>query len=90
MKKLLLSICAIFALGLVSCGEDKPVVTYEETVSSNVYYPNFGASSKKILYDANRLCDDGYTFRVTKSNNIIASSDVCDHCGHCWYTHDKE
>lgn len=92
MKKILFLGCVLFISALSSCGEDKPVVTYEEVVSNNVHYPNFGATTVKTLWDSNRLCDDGYEFRVTKqtSGSVISSSDICDHCDKRWYNHEKK
>ena len=94
MKTTVYSIMATFiflTLSLTSCGPSEPEVTYmEEHTTSDVYYPNFGGSTKYYtLYDANKKCSKSsiQCFVVTKTNQIINSADRCDKCNKCWYAH---
>uniref|UniRef100_UPI003FEE8D98 hypothetical protein n=1 Tax=Candidatus Limisoma sp. TaxID=3076476 RepID=UPI003FEE8D98 len=91
MKKLKFIIALAVSLCFTSCEEKKPETTYERDAPSEIQYPNFGIVRKKTKWDANRLCSDGQAFRVTKNAGAeIVSTDVCDHCNHMWYVHEKK
>lgn len=73
---------------------DEPEVTYMED-KGGTSYPNFGGDHYYVLHDANRICNsnkkssDNNHFVITKKTPLINSADVCDRCGHRWYTHSK-
>ena len=75
-----------------SCGSnvpDEPTVTSVQVHSATTHYPYFGATVYKTLYDNNRICPTSrsHCFRVTKTNNIINTADICDYCESCWFAH---
>ena len=99
MKKFIFATLVLF---LISCGSN-PVVTgrdeipIEEPVYDTDYYGNMifrgkkKVGSKWVHWDNNKECphQNGWKFRVTKNTPTdILKSDVCDHCGYEWDTHD--
>lgn len=90
MKKLLLSICPILALGLVSCGGNESRTEYE--VTAPTYQDSDGEMSFKggsvehvVIPDHWR---DGHAFEaIVKRGPSVTSTTKCIHCGHSYQNH---